>query len=861
MTFLYDEIIAEFGRQGLAAVETPQVVASNLKHRIRPYQAETFARFVLWQKEFARTHQPHLMFNMATGSGKTLIMAGLMLMLYAQGYRNFLFFVNSSNIIQKTKDNFLAATTTKYLFADAISVDGSEVLIKEVSSFTDSQENRINIKFTTIQQLHTDLGTYKENGITLEDLGEHKMILLADEAHHLNVEAHAQGSFLENWEKTVAKIMQANAKNMLLEFTATVDYSNVNIVEKYANKIIYRYDLKQFRQDRYSKEINLFRSDYDETERIIQALILNIYRQEIAVEHNINLKPVILFKAKKTIAESQENKERFHLLIDNFSAQDVKKIRNSTAKIIVKAFAFFKHNGMTDTILAQRIRSNFTRENCISANNEEEKEINQIRLNTLEDSDNPLRAVFAVQKLNEGWDVLNLFDIVRLYETRDARNNKPGKTTIAEAQLIGRGARYFPFTVSDKQDAYKRKYDKDHGNDLKILEELYYHTREQSEYISELKRALESTGIYEDDSKTDLVDLALKANFKKTDLYKSGKVFYNQKNYSEKHKINRNAGTDLSGLSVDVRTYRHRLASGVGRVSSGLDILESEDQTSRITTKVVPAAGIPFNVKRYALSANPFYWFDNLRKWFGVCTVIDFINDQKYLGGLGIKFEGAQERLLHITHHDYFVALQGQLAAVENEIKQTTAEFIVSKWIDGYVHKIFTDKQVRVKKDYAGGQPIAEDAAWYAYNNNYGTPEENGFVEMFANYFNAINKRHKNIYLLRNERQLKIYNTNGQRFEPDFLLFCEPNSGKNLTYQIFIEPKGDIFLTSDKWKEDFLLEILNKSAVIDIDAGQYKILGLPFYNRDPKKQTLKRFEKCFRKTLNIQDINSEIVSD
>ena len=49
----------------------------------------------------------HLLFNMATGSGKTLIMAGLILYLYEKGYRNFLFFVNSTNIIEKTKDNFL----------------------------------------------------------------------------------------------------------------------------------------------------------------------------------------------------------------------------------------------------------------------------------------------------------------------------------------------------------------------------------------------------------------------------------------------------------------------------------------------------------------------------------------------------------------------------------------------------------------------------------------------------------------------------------------------------------------------------------------------------------------------------------
>jgi type III restriction enzyme len=86
---------------------------------------------------------------------------------------------------------------------------------------------------------------------------------------------------------------------------------------------------------------------------------------------------------------------------------------------------------------------------------------------TLEDENNPIRAVFAVQKLNEGWDVLNLFDIVRLYEDRDGKDGKPGKTTLSEAQLIGRGARYYPFALEEGEDKFVRKYDDDISNDLK----------------------------------------------------------------------------------------------------------------------------------------------------------------------------------------------------------------------------------------------------------------------------------------------------------------------------------------------------------------------------------------------------------
>ena len=72
---------------------------------------------------------------MATGSGKTLIMEGLILYLYKQGYRNFLFFVNSTNIIEKTKDNFLNNQSNKYLFNQKIQFQNKEIFINTVENF------------------------------------------------------------------------------------------------------------------------------------------------------------------------------------------------------------------------------------------------------------------------------------------------------------------------------------------------------------------------------------------------------------------------------------------------------------------------------------------------------------------------------------------------------------------------------------------------------------------------------------------------------------------------------------------------------------------------------------------------------
>ncbi|GAI54588.1 unnamed protein product, partial [marine sediment metagenome] len=228
--------------------------------------------------------------------------------------------------------------------------------------------------------------------------------------------------------------------NLLLEFTATLDYFHRNIVNKYRKKVIYRYDLQQYRNERYSKDVYIVQSDFDENDRILQALIVSQYKQDVAASNRINLKPVILFKAQRTIEQSKQSKANFHNIIENLSADDIERIRNiSTIPLVQNAFDFFNQHGITSQQLTSRLKAEFNESRCLSVNEEIEKEKQQIRLNSLEDKDNPIRAIFAVQKLNEGWDVLNLFDIVRCYEGRDSRAGRPGRTTIAEAQLIGRG--------------------------------------------------------------------------------------------------------------------------------------------------------------------------------------------------------------------------------------------------------------------------------------------------------------------------------------------------------------------------------------------------------------------------------------
>jgi type III restriction enzyme len=851
MSFLHDTLVQEFGKREIARVPVPNYITDNLKTGFgqRPYQIESFQRYILCHNEDfeGRPKKPfHLLYNMATGSGKTLVMAGLMLYLYEKGFRNFLFFVNSNNIIKKTKDNFLNPQASKYLFNYKIVIDGKQVYIKETDSFESADDKNINIKFTTIQQLHIDLNNTKENSITYEDFKDKKMVLIADEAHHLSSATKNNGDLFGSWEGTVIEILKQNFDNILLEFTATLDYDNAEILKKYKDKVIFKYDLAQFRIDKYSKEINLIRSGFDQQERIIQALILNLYRQELATANNINLKPVILFKAKKTIKESEQNKVDFHNLIDLMSAQLIDQIRNTaTVSIVQKAFNFFDSKNITSAEITRRIKSNFRFENCISANNDEEAEKNQLHLNTLEDENNPIRAVFAVQKLNEGWDVLNLYDIVRLYEGQNTggTNTTVGATTLAEAQLIGRGARYFPFALEEGQDKYTRKYDDDQGNDLKILEELYYHTKEDSRYISELKKALVESGIYEDEDKLVTKQLTLKLDFKETEFYKTGKVVYNKKVEKSYNNVK-----SFADLGVSKRNFAFTLSSGSGRISSAFS-KEEEATTEKTESKEIKVSAIPKHIIRFALAQNPYFYFDNLERYFpNVGSLSNFIENTDYLGGLEITFNDSKKRLTDITNNDYLLAIQLLLRSIESEIKSNLTEFEGSDYINEYVHKVFKDKEIKVYKDNEradGQEALVANEPWYVYNANYGTSEEKKFVELFQRRFEGLKEKFTNIYLIRNEREVKIIDKLGRAFEPDFVLFCKQKKGKELTYQVFIEPKGAHLIANDKWKEEFLKQIREEEKTIKIYTDNYVITGVPFYNYANENE----FKKTLEDTL------------
>lgn len=860
MTYLYEQMDTLRNFDDIATL--PSYIQNNLNQNfdLRPYQKTAFENFITYFEKTNRPKPLQVLFHMATGSGKTLIMAGLMLYLYEQGYRNFLFFVNLSNIVDKTRENFLNSASSKYLFADEINLNGEHVRINQVDNFQYSDKDAINICFSTTQGLHMDMWMAKENSMTFEDFEEQKVVLISDEAHHLNVDTRKkmsadEASSYHSWEATVQNIFNRNVDNVLLEFTATCDLANPLIRAEYENKIIFDYALAKFYNDKYSKDIITLRSDLPVIERVLQALVLSQYRLKVFQDYRLNMKPVVLFKAAK-IADSKQFIELFNETINKLSGAQLESLSVSTSSDIVqKAFDYFVKNGISFDTLAAELRDDFSEGHCISVNDDKDVTQKQILLNSLEDADNPYRAIFEVKKLDEGWDVLNLFDIVRLYETRQSGGRKISPVTIAEAQLIGRGARYCPFSVSEEQSRFQRKYDDDVTNELRVCETLYYHCQNDHRYVTELHNALREIGL--DTDKIVQREYVLKDDFKTTDIYRYGHIFLNSR--VEKDRKN------IVGISPKVRDnfyHFHEKTGASGADSVMNDANQGVDSNFDVKTThltIAEIAEINYALVNKALMKYPIFKFNTLKSYFpNITSTREFITDENYLGAVHIEIQSRDENPTMDTLYSAVLHTLGKVADSISGIEVTyegTKEFKAYK-----IRDVFRDKTVNYTDPHEGGVGVSQNDSsvkaewkidlstedWFAYTDNFGTSEEKAFVAYFRGYAEQLQQKYKSVYLVRNEREFPIYSfKDGERFEPDYVLFLQKEEADGFEQlQVFIEPKGTQLLVKDAWKEEFLLqlELEAKATKVYVDDNEYKIWGLHFFNLDSR---MKDFDSDF----------------
>lgn len=858
----------------------PDYINANLTHILRHYQDEALRNYHYTQSQIKPSPQ-HVLFNMATGSGKTDLMAGLILYLYQEyNYQNFLFTVNTNSVLMKTKDNLVNQNSDKYLYQDKIEIDGKQISVVEVERFPRiQQDNTIYIKLASVQKVSDDLFVVKENTMGLADYERQPVVILADEAHHYSASTKTEKESENTWESAINKILNARneqeQKNLLLEFTATVDFDKEAIYNKYRDKVVYRYPLNQFMSDGYSKKVKRIETSASDEDKMLNVVLLSQFRKYFAYSEGVTstFKPIVLFKSPK-VSVSLEANESFNRIIENLNTKDLltfirrqKLMDSNKSSALSSAYDFYLEKELELGKIVQEIKRDFDARNVLNANDKSGNMLEKGQyqaLNTLENPNNLYRVVFAVAKLTEGWDVLNLYDIVRI--EKEAGTNKTA--TMAEAQLIGRGARYYPFEIQ-AQKSYQRRFDNEASNKQLILETLHYHTMNEPQYLKQLVGSLKQMDLPTgEDKKNPPIEIKIKSSFKKTEAYKKGKIYYNEVVSVEDDWFD---SIDKYGITHQTSISRS-LNYGSREVSYQSNVGKSE-------TKSISVDKFDSRYIQKAIQRLEFYKFDNLKKYIPLLSSIkEFIYGKKWLN--------ADELHLFLTVPKEYRSIDITPDDILNVIIELLKEYEV-KFKSGYIKQRGKNKFI--------GYPIKE----YLTNYNKRVPEydtmnlfnetmqkievyeieddffvyekaivnklEYELIERVKSYVTDLKEKyHKAVYLLRMDENMhresakseklklhqygsrmnrsgEVTETHLQGFQPDFILFLEDSE---FYFQIFIEPKGmsgDRFI-SELWKQDLLLYMTDNQGEMEFESNEknVRISGLKFYTRGDGQNTMEQ---------------------
>ncbi|GAA6908835.1 hypothetical protein CHC162_14300 [Helicobacter pylori] len=563
-----------------------------------------------------------------------------------------------------------------------------------------------------------------------------------------------------------------------------------------------------------------------------------MYKELLAQHHHIeNFKPCILFKSER-IEDSKENQERFNAFLENLSPSDLENFFNHSRNAFFKdAKNFFDKQNYTPNLTAF-LQTKFQKSVQINTNNEKELEKGMLLLNSLEDRDNPKRVVFSVDKLNEGWDVLNLFDIVRL------KNKASQKDTTKDAQLIGRGARYYPFSYNGFKpnciEFYQRKFD--FSNPLSALERLDYHAIYDSEFIAKLKKDLKDLGlgIIDGNKEKQTIPLTPTKRFKcyyASNTKNKNKNLFN-KDYTDPVKVK------LQSLHVPLFAFSVR--------EKKVDFKEENKGGDK--TYYMPHAldKIPLNyfLKALNLKNLDFKTLKKAFKKYSFNNKVEFIKE--YISPLKTNFHKNQK------FDDNNILLKLAVYIIEN-LKDT-----LLKEQDKYSVSELELKEFETHNKSLSASEFEKDIPsyeWLLFKDM--RKLDSGLERAFLNFINdhkeVLDKKFKEWCVLRNDHftELKVFCNienspyYAQGFEPDFILFAQTHEDEFLGFTCYMEAKGEHLEYSNAWKKEFL-EML-ENADLKSRNKKLDLKSLPFFTLHNNKAVKSEFATAFDQIFKDQE--------
>lgn len=439
------------------------------KHRLRYYQTE--ALYVLDYllrtshdkrekkslietiDEEANVKAPFLGFEMATGSGKTMLMgASIFYILKKYGIRNYLIITPAStDIYQKTILNFARGTFESVWANDAAFtfnlVTGDDYITPLYDGFDSTRDASIFVfnisKFGTNAVNTTkswEASIWKDqngNTVSIRDyLQKEKLVIITDEAHHAQ-------------SRVSKEIIKSFHPELVLEFTATAIETAKSDAKK-AQTVVYKYDIRRLLEDGYGKTVKAVALSVDEIAKkakkqadvpqgeklkLITLVLIHLLKKRAVLRDDKirGLKPIAFVKVKDETTFAQkvfdylrnelsEDAENLSIILDKLKAQEL-EITDLLQMMIADEFG-------NDINKLKREIKRVTQTAIFyhgKSDKETEKRWNNIRRNEVE-------FVVYMQRLDEGIDLPNIYSMAVV-----ADNLTEFKTAVK--QIIGRGVR------------------------------------------------------------------------------------------------------------------------------------------------------------------------------------------------------------------------------------------------------------------------------------------------------------------------------------------------------------------------------------------------------------------------------------
>ncbi len=448
-----------------------------LKFALRQYQIEALSAFQLfWKDKFdSRSLKQKTLqqgkdddekvvewhkvgFEMATGSGKTLLMGATILDLYHRGFRDFLILTPNTILFDKTVENF-TPRAVKSIFGDGWNLTYNMVTGNSYRDKTCNYEEGRDISFYifNMQKFYDKASSNQKEGEDtmkgtpyvrrpLEDslwrdksgnhtisfvefLRERRPVIISDEAHHYQQ------------KKTTEAIFELLPR-IVLEFTATSLEKGGS--ESFGQDNLYKYPMQRYIGEGYGKRIFAVGcgtstekltdevTDSDK-QKLIWGMLIHLLKTEALTTVNAPVKKAMLLTKARTIKHADAIDEYLKSWPDSVSGEldDVLEQVNREGTDIAKIVRKNIPKNKTELIkkLSRVTKSVFT----IHSENKSEEEV-WTDYQSLDD--NNAEVVNQVRIFTEGVDYDNFYTIVVLGDTVE-------KVGLAAAQLIGRGLRLY----------------------------------------------------------------------------------------------------------------------------------------------------------------------------------------------------------------------------------------------------------------------------------------------------------------------------------------------------------------------------------------------------------------------------------